>query len=44
MEKEEVKQYIKDNLKIIWQYEDDKLFIKLELEGETISKIPFEQY
>ena len=44
MNKEEVKKYIKDNLKLVWHYEKDNLYIELRLENEVISKLPFEQY
>ncbi len=45
MNKEEIKNYLKDNLKLVWHYYGpDKLFIELQLEGEIISKLPFEQF
>lgn len=44
MNKEELKKYLKDNLQIVWYYNSiDKLFIALTLEGEIISKLPFNQ-
>ena len=43
MNKEEIKNYLKENLKIDWMYTDNKLYIVLELEGEVISKMRFNQ-
>lgn len=44
MNKEEIKNYLKGNLKIDWKYEGrDRLYVALTLEGEVISKIPFAQ-
>ena len=44
MNKEEIKQYLKENLKIDWKYEGyGKLYVVLTLEGEVISKMPFAQ-
>lgn len=44
MDYDRLKDYIKNNLKLDWQYtKDDKLYIVLELEGEIISKIRFNQ-
>lgn len=44
MDKEEIKQYLKENLKIDWKYEGrDKLYMALILEGDVISKMPFAQ-
>ena len=44
MSKEEIKEYLKNNLKIVWEQERNKLYIALKLEGDIISKIHFEQY
>jgi hypothetical protein len=41
MVNEEFKQYLKDNLKLVWHFDKGELFIKLRLENELISKIPF---
>ena len=46
MNKEDIKQYLYNNLKIKWLTEGkwgDELYIALVLEGQVISKIPFEQ-
>ena len=44
MDYDRIKDYLKKNLKLDWQYtKDDKLYIVLELEGEIISKIRFNQ-
>ena len=42
--KEEIKEYLKNNLKIAWDYNYDKYehLLVLKLEGQIISKIPFE--
>ena len=44
MTKEELKQYLKDNLKLTWHYQGDELFLMILLEYEVISKVRFEQY
>lgn len=41
---EEIKNYLKDNLRIKWHYQSDNLYICLVLGDEIISKMPFEQY
>lgn len=38
------KEYLKNNLKLAWNYQGNKLYLTLSLEGEIISKIKFEQY
>lgn len=44
MDKEEIKNYLKENLEIGWEYGGyGKLYIVLTLEGEVISKMPFAQ-
>lgn len=43
MDKEELKQYLKDNLTINWVHIGERLYITLELEREIISKIEFAQ-
>lgn len=44
MNKEEIKNYLKENLKIDWMYTGDgKLYIVLELENEVISQMRFHQ-
>lgn len=44
MDKKELKEYLKENLKIDWRYEGyDRLYVVLTLEGEVISKMPFAQ-
>lgn len=40
---EEIKEYLKKNLNIQWSYDyKDDLYITLNLEDQTISKIPFD--
>lgn len=41
--KEEIKNYLKENLKMDWMYTGDKLYIALKLENEVISKMRFHQ-
>lgn len=43
MDKEQLKDYLRKNLKIDWMYTGDDLYITLQLEGGVISKIPFAQ-
>jgi hypothetical protein len=44
MNKEEIKNYLKENLKIDRKYDGyNKLYVVLKLEGEVISKMPFAQ-
>ena len=43
MNKDEVRDYIKDNLKLDWKYMDGKLYIVLLLEGKIIDKMRFAQ-
>ena len=44
MNKEEIKNYLKENLKIDWMYTvDGKLYIVLKLENEVISQMRFHQ-
>lgn len=43
MSKEEIKEYLKNNLKIVWKQERNHLYIALKLEDYIISKIHFEQ-
>lgn len=43
-EKNDYIDYIKNNLKIDWIYNDDKLYLGLIIEGEVIDKVRFEQY
>ena len=38
---EEIKNYLKDNLRIQWHYQADDLYICLVLGNEIISKMPF---
>ena len=41
---EKDKEYLKNNLRLAWNYQGDTLYLILSLEGEVISKIKFEQY
>ena len=44
MTKNELKQYLKDNLEIVWRYDTNyNLYLAIELEGETISRVEFER-
>jgi hypothetical protein len=44
MNKEEIKNYLKENLKMDWMYTGDgKLYIVLKLENEVISQMRFHQ-
>ena len=44
MDKEELVNFLSENLKIKWKYEGGELYLLLMLDGKIISKIPFEQY
>ena len=44
MDKEELVQFLSENLNIKWKYESGELYLALVLDGKIISKIPFEQY
>lgn len=41
MEKEEIKDYIKNNLEISWDFREGKYYLVLSLEGEKISEVKF---
>ena len=41
MTKEEIKQYIKDNLGLSWEYKNGNYYIVLKIEGEKISELNF---
>ena len=43
-EKNDYIDYIKNNLKIDWVHNDDKLYLGLILDGEVIDKVRFEEY
>ena len=41
MTQEEIKQYLKDNLKLSWEYKNENYYIVLELDGEKITELNF---
>lgn len=41
MTKEEIKNYLKENLKLSWEYKSDKYYIVLSLENEKITELCF---
>ena len=41
MTKEEIKQYIKDNLKLSWESKNDNYYIVLKLGGEKVTELKF---
>ena len=41
MTQEEIKQYLKDNLKLSWDYKNDGYYLVLKLDGEKITEISF---
>lgn len=44
MDKEAIRKYIKDNLKLGWIHDGESYYIVLKLEGEIVSKLRFEGY
>lgn len=41
MTPEEIKQYLKDNLKLSWEYKNGNYYIVLKLNGEKITELNF---
>ena len=41
MTKEEIKEYLKDNLKLSWEYKNKNYFIVLKLDGEKVTELNF---
>ena len=41
MTKEEIKNYLKENLKLFWECKSDKYYIVLSLENEKITELCF---
>ena len=41
MTTEEIKQYLKDNLKLSWESKNDNYYIVLKLDGENITELKF---
>lgn len=41
MTKEEIKKYLKDNLKLSWEYKNDNYYIVLKLDGEKVTELEF---
>ena len=43
LKKDQMKGYLKDNLKLDWQYDGNKLYLALKLEGETVTRLRFHE-
>lgn len=41
MTQEEIKSYLKENLRLSWEHYDDEYYIVLKIAGEKISKLNF---
>lgn len=41
MTQEEIKKYLKENLKLSWEYDNGEYYIVLRLEGERITELNF---
>lgn len=41
MTQEEIKQYLKDNLKLSWEHKNGNYYIVLKLDGEEITELNF---
>lgn len=41
MTQEEIKQYLKDNLKLSWEHKNGNYFIVLTLDGEKVTELNF---
>lgn len=41
MTKEEIKQYLKDNLALSWEYKNGEYYIVLRLDGEKVTELNF---
>lgn len=41
MTQEEIKQYLKDNLKLSWEYKNGEYYIVLKLDGEKVTELNF---
>ena len=41
MTKEEIKQYLKDNLKLSWEHKNGNYYIILKLDGEKVTELNF---
>ena len=41
MTQEEIKSYLKENLRLSWEHYDDEYYIVLNIAGEKISKLNF---
>ena len=41
MTKEEIKKYLKDNLKLSWEYKNGNYYIVLKLDGEKVTELNF---
>ena len=41
MTQEEIKQYLKDNLKLSWEHKHGHYFIVLKLDGEKVTELNF---
>lgn len=41
MTQEEIKQYLKDNLKLSWEHKNGSYYIVLKLDGEKVTELNF---
>ena len=41
MTDEEIKQYLKENLRLSWDYHNNKYYVVLKIAGEKISELSF---
>lgn len=41
MTQEEIKQYLKGNLKLSWEYKNGEYYIVLKLDGEKVTELNF---
>lgn len=41
MNQEEIKHYLKENLRLSWEHHDDEYYIVLKIAGEKISELSF---
>ena len=41
MIKEEIKNYLKENLRLSWEYHDNEYYIVVKVAGEKISELSF---
>ena len=41
MAQEEIKQYLKDSLRLSWEYKNEEYYIVLKLDGEKVTELNF---